>query len=186
MQRDIKTSLDLVGLGKTRGYPPDYSSRLRTYRSGWAKADPEVAPFLGQWVWNWDTFPPDYTVTVFPSTSKGKVCLLEQNVGYDVNAVPVPKEVVLPPRLSTAQVSRGSGTGALFQFDRALIQRVKLDWTPREVEFIAMVDRQNKKHQVYASKDVPILPGNLPEAILKGFKANGCLSGGVVTSPPKR
>lgn len=175
MQQQIKASLDLVGLGKANGQPPLYSNQLKTFQASWAKVDPAVAPFIGNWVWNWDTFPPNYRLSVFPSQTPGKVCLIEVDTGYDVDAMPVPKEFDLPPKFSTARITKAGGLGTRWRLHRSLIRLTQSQvGEPGNIEFLGAVTLQNQL-RVYASAGVPVLNSTLPAPLLQQFQANHCL-----------
>ncbi len=165
----IETSLGIAGVGKS-GSPPAIAPELTAYRRQWSQRDAAIAPFLGQWVWDWDTFPPYYQLTIFPSAVKGRVCLVKTGTQL-VDANPVPKEVPIAPTFAIVQIKGRQGTSSQMRLSRELIFsqgsfKGTIEWM--------VVAGAKTQHQVYASKAVPRLDPTWPAAIQTQFKQNQC------------
>jgi hypothetical protein len=180
LQADIQVSLDLAGIDK-QALPPELPAKLRSYR--WAEAtqrkNPTVTPFLGTWVQQWSTFPPHFVMTVFPSTTKGRICIIEQQFNNPDKLPPLPGEKIPPDppvRFSTATVSNNQTVGSDTRLARSLILPTRPSWINRNIEFLGAVTPQNRL-QIYASKDVPTIDlKTLPTQVQQQFKASGCVT----------
>lgn len=180
VQTEIQVSFDLAGIDK-QALPPEFSTKLRSYR--WAEAtqrkNPTVTPFLGTWVQQWSMFPPHFVMTVFPSTTKGRICIIEQQFNNPDNLPPLPGETIPPDppvRFSTATISSNQTVGSGTRLARSLILPTRPSWLNRNTEFLGAVTPQNQV-QIYASKDVPAIDLKiLPAQVQQQFKANGCVT----------
>ena len=74
MAESVRNILGLWGLNKITS-APQFPPALTAYRQTWSKLNPEVVPFLGFWVNDWEMFKPSLAIAIFPSTIKGQICL---------------------------------------------------------------------------------------------------------------
>jgi hypothetical protein len=178
LQGEIQVALDLAGIGK-QALPPEYSNKLKTYRTTEAvqRKNPSVAPFLGFWVQDWSTFPPQFAMHVLPSSVKGRVCMIEYQ--YNDTSPPPPGETVPPnppPKFSTATVVKDQVVGSSTRLARSLILPTRPNWVNRNIEFLGAVTAKNQV-QIYAAKDVPKLDlASLPANVQQQFKLNQCIA----------
>ncbi len=108
--KGMRTWFALAGLNKVPA-PPRYSEALRDYRAGWSAIHADVANFLGYWH-NDEGYP--YSLSVFPSFTPGKVCILEFQPEWSLDILnektgKIVKDVIGPEILSfsVATVKRG-------------------------------------------------------------------------------
>lgn len=73
LTQGIETWFSLAGLSKLVA-PPPLSEPLQNYREAWSAVNADVATFLGSWH---DSEGYPYSLSVFPSTTSGQVCVLE-------------------------------------------------------------------------------------------------------------
>ncbi len=73
LTQGIDTWFGLAGLSKLPA-PPPLSDALHNYRNAWSTVNVDVATFLGSWH-DGEGYP--YSVSIFPSSAPGQVCVLE-------------------------------------------------------------------------------------------------------------
>ncbi len=168
MGSEIQTTLDLAGLGKI-SQPPKLPVTLKLYRAKWSNVDPDIAPFLGFWVNDWEMFQPYFAIAVFPSTIKGQFCLIEyQDNGH--HYTPPPGETLPPnpaPRFFTVKIVKGQAVTSKLQIHKSLIIQ------KGEIEFIGTM-KGGQKLQVYASASIAKLDSQLSPQIMQQFKIHKC------------
>ena len=177
MQQEVEQNLALAGLNKLP-YPPEYSNSLKLYRAAQSKVAPATAPFLGLWVNSWEPYPPYFSIAVFPSKIKNRVCIVEEQDNEGQGYQPPPGETIPPnppPKFSTARIVRGQVVGQGLWLDRSLIKIAQSLVDSDQFEFLGAVHK-GKQLRLYASKQVAELDSKLPQQILQDFKANQCLA----------
>ncbi|BAZ42751.1 hypothetical protein NIES4101_87210 [Calothrix sp. NIES-4101] len=170
MKEEMQATLDLAGLGKIVK-PPTFDANLQPYRAQWSKVNPQIAPFLGYWMNNWEMFQPAVTMVVFPSTVKGQVCMIEYQ--DNENYIIYPGEPRPPnpmPRFYTLKINQGQGQQGKFRLHKSLISKNNI---PGDMEFLGIAIGKQKV-QLYASKGIPKLDSSLPTEVIQKFKANQC------------
>ena len=181
LNEQIETTFGLVGLGKMTA-PPAYAPSLRAYRAMWFRTQPEISAYLGLWVQEWETFPPYYSMAVFPSKVRGRMCVVEYHRNDNLDgSSPLPDGAPPPnpdPRFSIVTISRGQGATAYLRLDRSLLSKRRASWRAQDIEFLGVI-RANNRVQLYASKQVAVLDQTLTPVILQQFRANQCTDGGV-------
>ncbi len=152
LQIYIQADLDLAGLGKISGVGKPISPELTQFRQDWAAVDPEVAPFLGYWVRDWNLYPHDF-MWIFPSTVPGQVCLVRYR---QTETETVPFEVIItPPEFSVALVKDGQLLGPDTQTARSLIRPTPASaYVPYAIEFLGTVEA-NGNLLLYAAQQPP-------------------------------
>ncbi len=168
IKQEIQTTLELAGLGKI-SEPPKLPTTLKAYRKTWSKVDPEIAPFLGLWVNDWEMFQPDVVIAIFPSTIKGQICV----IAYQDNGhyyTPPPGGIFPhnpPPRFSTVKIVKGQAIANKLRIHKSLITQ------KGEIEFIGTVKGKSNL-QLYASKSIANIDSQFSSQIIQQFKTNQC------------
>lgn len=149
---------------------------MKSYRKIQSQINQETAIFLGLWVNDWELFPPFYSLAIFPTKTKGKVCIIQYQDNQYRDYGSFPGETIPPnppPQFFTAKVVKGQIVTSGLSLDRSLIKKIKYPQN-QEVEFLAVVDRaQNLR--LYGVKSAPKLEKNFPKKLLQDFRNNGCL-----------
>jgi hypothetical protein len=169
--------LGLAGVGKIRN-PDPLPDDLEAYRQAWAAVNPAIAPFLGSWR-DGEDFP--YSVSIFPSPSPNKVCVLEFRPAWnyplwsEMVGAYIGKEVLLEQILSfsVATVEAGqlrsetlqTATGALFRYENS------------DAQLMGLQDDAGTVHIVAASA-LPRLPDKFPDTmatqVMHALTTYGC------------
>lgn len=178
MQEQIDTDLGLAGLDKI-GLPPAVPQDLQTYRAKWTRVNPEIAPFLGQWVKDWEIFPPSFELLIFPSRVKGRICLIEFRYNDRPAGGYAPGETVPPnpaPRFSAITLSKGQGRDSYLHLHKGLIKRAAASWTVQQhrMEFLGVVTPEQTV-RVYAAKAIADL-NSIPASLKSLFQAYQCIA----------
>jgi hypothetical protein len=175
MKEEIDTVLGLAGLDKIVK-PPEFNAQLQNYRAKLAKVNPEVTPFLGNWIQNWEMSEPAFTIAVFPSRIKGQVCVIEYQDNQNYLIPPEDKRSPNPlPKFSTLKILNRQGQISNLRFHRSLISKNGSGYGG-EVEFMGVAIAKTKL-RLYASQGIPKLDSDLPKQILQKFQANQCQQG---------
>jgi hypothetical protein len=157
--------------------PSIADSDLIAYRKTRTKIDAETSAFLGTWANDWELFPPFYSLKIFPSQVKGRVCILEEiDNNYRYYGSP-PDEIIPPnptPKLSIATIDRGKLTGDRWRSDRTLMTETQREGINEKIEFFAAIDWQDGL-RLYTAKTQPRLTADLPRSISEKFKTYRCL-----------
>ncbi|HSM84488.1 MAG TPA: hypothetical protein VLS96_22570, partial [Nodosilinea sp.] len=134
----IDSELALAGLGKIINLGKPIAPELEQYRQDWAMVNPQVAPFLGTWVRDWNLMPHDVT-TVLPSNLPGQVCLVRYRQ-METETVPL-TTYTTPPEFSVALVVDGQLLSDTVQTATALIRFTPSSpYLPYDVEFLGTVE----------------------------------------------
>lgn len=178
MQAQIDTDLGLAGLNKA-GLPPALPQDLQTYRAKWARVNPEIAPFLGQWVKDWDIFPPSFELAVFPSRIKGRLCLIEFRYNDRPAGGYAPGEAIPPnpaPRFSVITLRNRQGSNPYLRLHKGLIKTAEASWTVQKhrMEFLGVVTPEQTV-RVYAAKAIADL-NSIPASLKQPFQASQCMA----------
>jgi hypothetical protein len=175
MKEEIDTIFGLAGLDKIPK-PLEFNTQLQNYRAKLVKVNPEVSPFLGNWVQNWEIFQPALTIAVFPSVIKGQVCIIESQDNQSYIIPPEEKRPPNPlPKFSTLKIRNGQGQISNLQLHRSLISKNASGYAG-EVEFMGVAIAKTKL-RLYASQGIPKLDSDLPKQIVQKFQANKCQQG---------
>lgn len=181
LNEQIETTFGLVGVGKMTP-PPAYAPSLRAYRAKWFRTQPEISAYLGLWVQEWETFPPYYSMAVFPSGVRGRMCVVEYHRNDNLDgSSPLPDGAPPPnpdPKFSIVTIDRGRGATVDLRLDRSLLIKRRASWGGQDIEFLGVI-RANNRVQLYASQQVAVLDQTLAPEILQQFRANQCIEGGV-------
>ena len=179
LQREIPLQLrswfDLAGLLKL-DRPPAFPESLQAFREARSAIDAETAPFLGLWQDDGGDGR-TYFLSVFPSDTPGRVCLLEYRDEWRA----APEDVILEPilALSTAEVTDGHLRGSRLRSHRSAIGRTTFDLESYPVEFLG-VAIDGDRIRLFVARSLPALPLDLPsEAIADVERAlfeRGCIN----------
>ncbi len=175
MNQNIENIINLVSLDKLKPLP-EFTPEIKSYREIQSKIHKETTAFLGLWVNDWELFPPFYSLAIFPTTTKGKVCIIQYQDNQYRDYGPFPGETIPPnppQQFLTGRIVKGQIVTGGFSLDRSLIKKIKYPQN-QEVEFLALVDR-TQNMRLYAVKSPPKLDKNLPKKLLQDFRNNGCL-----------
>lgn len=176
------TWFGLAGLGKTPP-PPVFPNALSQYRQTWQQQNPAITPFLGQWQ-NDETYP--YTLTIFPSTEPGKVCLLEFRPEWSLDILnevtgKINKDIIAPQLLSfsTAKIEGGIlRSSQIRTTDQAIASHTFSSNQAETVELMG-VARGTDYTLTLAAAALPMFPPELPEILVQSItpllQANRCV-----------
>jgi hypothetical protein len=175
MKEEIETVLGLAGLDKIVK-PPEFDQQLQNYRAKLAKVNPEVTPFLGNWIQNWEMSEPALAIAIFPSRIKGQICVIEYQDNQNYLIPPEEKRPPNPlPKFSTLKIRNRQGQTSNLRLHRSLISKNGSGYAG-EVEFMGVAIAKTKL-RLYASQGIPKLDSDLPKQILQKFQANQCQQG---------
>jgi hypothetical protein len=177
LNQGLQSWFDLAGLDK-KNPPPRFSPELQSYRERWINVNPRITPFLGLWS---DGEDPSYYLSIFPSATAGKMCILEFKPEWSLLILneetgEYNKDIITEQILSFSLGEEKSG-----QFQSSQISTSKKAIITKEfslsdtypVELIAVLDDENNSH-VLASTSPPILPPDFPDSVKE--KVNQTLS----------
>ncbi|HEY9624974.1 MAG TPA: hypothetical protein V6C78_31905 [Crinalium sp.] len=173
LQAEVAQSIDLwfdlAGVS-AMSPPPALTDELENYREAWSAVNPNVATFLGAWVYM-DSAGSFYSVTVFPSRTPGQACVLEfipESSLYIYNEVTgeYVKDILAEQLLtiSVAMVQDGHlRSSQVRSVGSATVMANYAEDHP--VAFMGLMDDQGTR-RVVALASPPTLPSDLPEALV--------------------
>ncbi len=175
MDQDVDTIRNLVGLDKIQS-PPVPSKELILYRAKWRDANPDITPYLGLWTNEWEMFPPFFSLSIFPSTIKNKLCIIEYQDNQYQSYGPFPGETIPPnppPIFSTVTMVNGEFVGDRLHLHPDLLIKTQFEGMDQSIEFLDPIITGNSL-RLYAAKTVPSLAKNIPTEIMQKFTDHQC------------
>ena len=171
MRQEIDNVLGLAGLNKIE-MPPFYSQDLQEYRQ--SQPNPNIAPFLGYWVREWEIFPPYSSLMIFPSELENHLCIIEEV--YDYGEYYDLERQVRSARFEFVSIEGERAIGSAFVLDRDLISLETNPLGEEKIEFLGIVNSQTNEFEgLYTSSSISVYePFN--SEIQQQFEANGCLN----------
>jgi hypothetical protein len=181
LTQGINTWFGLAGLAKMPP-PPPLSKAIQDYRKVWSRVNVDLSTFAGSWE-SGDDYP--YSVTIFPSKTPGRVCVLEfrpENSLQIFNEVTgqYGKDVISEQILSFSIATLQNGSLRSSQIRSVGSATAVVRYAvgkPYPVSFMSLMDKQGTP-RVVALVAPPTLPTTLPEGwvapISQALATHGC------------